>query len=155
MPWLRLAVSIGLLCHFHHERIYTPCLRNRNEPSPRRTRSPGARPNSSTWPTWASSSNRRSPPYRIVRHSSATSRLKRSFTATARNAFLILYQRTEATRVAGYTTWQKLGRQVCRGRPASRSSRRRHSIKLPLTPSLVRSPRKLFHASRWPRFSTW
>jgi hypothetical protein len=29
--------------------------------------------------------------------------------------FLILYQRPEATRVAGYTTWQRLGRQVRRG----------------------------------------
>ena len=28
------------------------------------------------------------------------------------NVFLILFQRPEATRVAGYTTWQKLGRQV-------------------------------------------
>jgi len=34
---------------------------------------------------------------------------------SARNVFLILYQRPEATRVAGYTTWQKLGRQVRRG----------------------------------------
>jgi hypothetical protein len=33
---------------------------------------------------------------------------------SARNVFLILYQRPEATRVAGYTTWQKLGRQVRR-----------------------------------------
>jgi hypothetical protein len=33
----------------------------------------------------------------------------------ARNVFLILFQRPEATRVAGYTTWQKLGRQVRRG----------------------------------------
>jgi hypothetical protein len=34
---------------------------------------------------------------------------------SARNVFLILYQRPEATRVAGYTGWQKLGRQVRRG----------------------------------------
>jgi hypothetical protein len=34
---------------------------------------------------------------------------------SARNVFLILYQMPEATRVAGYTTWQKLGRQVRRG----------------------------------------
>ena len=34
---------------------------------------------------------------------------------SARNVFLILYQRPEATRVAGYSTWQKLGRQVRRG----------------------------------------
>jgi hypothetical protein len=34
---------------------------------------------------------------------------------SARNVFLILYQYPEATRVAGYTTWQKLGRQVRRG----------------------------------------
>jgi hypothetical protein len=34
---------------------------------------------------------------------------------SARNVFLILYQRPEATRVAGYTTWQKLGQQVRRG----------------------------------------
>jgi hypothetical protein len=34
---------------------------------------------------------------------------------SARNVFLILYQRPEAARVAGYTTWQKLGRQVRRG----------------------------------------
>ena len=34
---------------------------------------------------------------------------------SARNVFLILFQRPEATRVAGYTTWQKLGRQVRRG----------------------------------------
>src|SRR5438093_6386439 len=34
---------------------------------------------------------------------------------SARNVFLILYQRPEATRVAGYATWQKLGRQVRRG----------------------------------------
>src|SRR5215211_6685285 len=31
---------------------------------------------------------------------------------SARNVFLILFQRPEATRVAGYTGWQKLGRQV-------------------------------------------
>jgi hypothetical protein len=35
---------------------------------------------------------------------------------SARNVFLILFQRPEATRVAGYTTWQKLGRQVRRGK---------------------------------------
>ncbi len=34
---------------------------------------------------------------------------------SARNVFLILYQRPEATRVAGYSTWQRLGRQVRRG----------------------------------------
>jgi len=34
---------------------------------------------------------------------------------SARNVFLILYQMPEATRIAGYTTWQKLGRQVRRG----------------------------------------
>jgi hypothetical protein len=34
---------------------------------------------------------------------------------SVRNVFLILFQRPEATRVAGYTTWQKLGRQVRRG----------------------------------------
>jgi hypothetical protein len=34
---------------------------------------------------------------------------------SARNVFLILYQMPTATRVAGYTTWQKLGRQVRRG----------------------------------------
>src|SRR5215207_1017612 len=34
---------------------------------------------------------------------------------SARNVFLILYQRPEATRVAGYTGWQRLGRQVRRG----------------------------------------
>ena len=34
---------------------------------------------------------------------------------SARNVFLILFQRPEATRVAGYSTWQKLGRQVRRG----------------------------------------
>ncbi len=34
---------------------------------------------------------------------------------SARNVFLILFQRPEASRVAGYTTWQKLGRQVRRG----------------------------------------
>ena len=34
---------------------------------------------------------------------------------SARNVFLILFQRPEATRVAGYTTWQNLGRQVRRG----------------------------------------
>jgi hypothetical protein len=34
---------------------------------------------------------------------------------SACNVFLILYQRPEATSVAGYATWQKLGRQVRRG----------------------------------------
>jgi hypothetical protein len=34
---------------------------------------------------------------------------------SARNVFLSLYQYPDATRVAGYTTWQKLGRQVRRG----------------------------------------
>src|SRR5512132_1707566 len=34
---------------------------------------------------------------------------------SARNVFLILFQRPEATRVAGYTTWQRLGRQMRRG----------------------------------------
>ena len=34
---------------------------------------------------------------------------------SARNVFLILFQRPEATRIAGYTTWQRLGRQVRRG----------------------------------------
>jgi hypothetical protein len=34
---------------------------------------------------------------------------------SARNVFLILFQYPDATRVAGYTTWQKLGRQVRRG----------------------------------------
>lgn len=34
---------------------------------------------------------------------------------SARNVFLIIYQMPDATRVAGYTTWQKLGRQVRRG----------------------------------------
>jgi len=34
---------------------------------------------------------------------------------SARNVFLILYQMPDATRVAGYSTWQKLGRQVRRG----------------------------------------
>lgn len=34
---------------------------------------------------------------------------------SARNVFLILSQRHDATIVAGYTTWQKLGRQVRRG----------------------------------------
>jgi N-terminal domain of anti-restriction factor ArdC len=33
---------------------------------------------------------------------------------SARNVFLILYQMPTATRIAGYTTWQKLGRQVRR-----------------------------------------
>jgi hypothetical protein len=34
---------------------------------------------------------------------------------SARNVFLIFYQMPNATRVAGYTSWQKLGRQVRRG----------------------------------------
>src|SRR5262245_43620929 len=34
---------------------------------------------------------------------------------SARNVFLILFQRPEATRVAGHTTWRKLGRRVRRG----------------------------------------
>jgi hypothetical protein len=34
---------------------------------------------------------------------------------SARNVFLILYQMPNATLVAGYTAWQKLGRQVRRG----------------------------------------
>src|SRR5215213_4030173 len=34
---------------------------------------------------------------------------------SARNVFLILYQMPNATPVAGYTAWQKLGRQVRRG----------------------------------------
>lgn len=34
---------------------------------------------------------------------------------SARNVFLMLFQRPEASRVAGYKTWQKLGRQVRRG----------------------------------------
>src|SRR5215212_6357691 len=34
---------------------------------------------------------------------------------SARNVFLILYQAPNATLVAGYTSWQKLGRQVRRG----------------------------------------
>jgi antirestriction protein ArdC len=34
---------------------------------------------------------------------------------SARNVFLILYQLPTASRVAGYTSWQKLGRQVRRG----------------------------------------
>ena len=38
---------------------------------------------------------------------------------SARNVFLILFQRPEATRVAGYSTWQKLGRQVRRGETGS------------------------------------
>jgi hypothetical protein len=32
-----------------------------------------------------------------------------------RNVLLILAQRPDATRVAGYRTWQRLGRQVCKG----------------------------------------
>ena len=32
-----------------------------------------------------------------------------------RNIMLILSQRPDATRVAGYKTWQALGRQVCKG----------------------------------------
>jgi len=32
-----------------------------------------------------------------------------------RNCFLILMQRPDATRVAGYRKWQQLGRQVCKG----------------------------------------
>jgi hypothetical protein len=31
------------------------------------------------------------------------------------NCLLIMTQRPDATRVAGYTTWKKLGRQVCKG----------------------------------------
>jgi hypothetical protein len=42
---------------------------------------------------------------------------------SARNVFLILYQMPDATRVACYTAWQKLGRQVAVVRPASPSSR--------------------------------
>jgi hypothetical protein len=34
---------------------------------------------------------------------------------SARNGFLILYQMPNATIVAGYTSWQKLGRQVRHG----------------------------------------
>lgn len=34
---------------------------------------------------------------------------------SARNVFLILAQRPDATQVAGYTTWQQLGRQVRKG----------------------------------------
>src|SRR5215472_11354639 len=34
---------------------------------------------------------------------------------SANNVFLIMLQRPEATRVAGYRTWQSLGRQVRRG----------------------------------------
>src|SRR5215203_4462296 len=34
---------------------------------------------------------------------------------SARNVFLILYQMPNATLVAGYSAWQKLGRQVRRG----------------------------------------
>ena len=34
---------------------------------------------------------------------------------SANNVWLILAQRPDATRVAGYRTWQRLGRQVNRG----------------------------------------
>ncbi len=36
-------------------------------------------------------------------------------TRLADNVWLILAQRPDATRVAGYRTWQRLGRQVNRG----------------------------------------
>ena len=39
----------------------------------------------------------------------------KQYSYSARNVFLILYQMPEATRVAGYTRWQKLSRQVRRG----------------------------------------
>ena len=34
---------------------------------------------------------------------------------SANNVWLIMAQRPDATRVAGYRTWQRLGRQVTRG----------------------------------------
>jgi antirestriction protein ArdC len=40
---------------------------------------------------------------------------RRFHTYSANNVFLILSQRPDATRVAGYKTWGTLGRQVCKG----------------------------------------
>ena len=37
----------------------------------------------------------------------------KQYSYSARNVFLILYQMPTATRVAGYTTWQKLGDPAC------------------------------------------
>ena len=52
---------------------------------------------------------------------------------SARNVFLILFQRPEATRVAGYATWQKLGGRYAAARLASRSSRHLRSSRPPPT----------------------
>jgi antirestriction protein ArdC len=40
---------------------------------------------------------------------------RRFHTYSSNNVFLILSQRPDATRVAGYKTWETLGRQVCKG----------------------------------------
>jgi hypothetical protein len=109
-------VSIIVLCHFHQERIYTFM-----PTKPHRTFS------ESDKAAWRAAKQQRltnlgeqlKTQVAAVQDSDA---FKRYLVAqavfhrySARNVFLILYQRPEATRVAGYATWQKLGRQVRRG----------------------------------------
>src|SRR5215210_1416865 len=104
------------MCHFHQERVYTP-MRTKSQ----RTFS------ESDKAAWRAAKQQRltdlgeqlKTQVAAVQDSGAFKRYLAAQAVfhrySARNVFLILFQRPEATRVAGYTTWQKLGRQVRRG----------------------------------------
>src|SRR5215211_5165382 len=104
------------MCHFHRERVYTP-MRTKQQ----RTFSEADKA------AWRAAKQERladlgeqlKAQVAAVQDSDAFKRYLKAQAVfqrySARNVFLILFQRLEATRVAGYTTWQKLGRQVRRG----------------------------------------
>jgi hypothetical protein len=113
---LWLAVDSNAMYHFHQERVYTS-MRTK----PQRTFSEADKA------AWRAAKQQRltdlgeqlKAQVSAVQDSDAFKRYLAAQAVfhhySARNVFLILFQRPEATRVAGYTTWQKLGRQVCRG----------------------------------------
>src|SRR5215210_366184 len=104
------------MCHFHQERVYTPM---RTKPQRAFSASDKAAWRAAKQQRLTDLGEQLKAQVAAVQDSDAFKRYLKAQAVfhrySARNVFLILFQRPEATRVAGYATWQKLGRQVRRG----------------------------------------
>src|SRR5215210_4274959 len=104
------------MCHFHQERVYTPM---RTKPQRAFYEADKAAWRAAKQQRLADLGEQLKAEVARVQDSEAFKRYLAAQAVfhrySARNVFLILFQRPEATRVAGYTSWQKLGRQVNRG----------------------------------------
>jgi hypothetical protein len=109
-------VGIVTNCHFYQERVY---ISMRTKPQRAFSESDKAAWRAAKQQRLADLGEQLKAQVASVQDSDAFKRYLAAQAAfhrySARNVFLILFQRPEATRVAGYTTWKKLGRQVRRG----------------------------------------